>query len=251
MNMVSYLSNSTSFLEFQNILNTQQRPTRSWDGHTTKESAYFNAMFTWAQRSILGFPILGNIRERHYGMYSFVPNVRSHFDYGTWLGIDYPAFSDAMTQTQTGAPLVGRFTPPNIPDIVISTHPVHIAPHALAVPLCALDVLDENVLRGLFEKVLLLKTDTSGVWHPTYSQDPFGFEVVASPYMNVSNYPGADDGRYIFETLGNAYTALSIYEGLQRYSTRPSRTFGYFARQVPGYADKVTQMLNYAYQDVR
>lgn len=248
VNMVSHLSNSTSFLEFQNILNTQQRPTRSWNGHTTKESAYFNAMFTWAQRSISGFPILGNRQERDYGMYSFVPNVAAHLDYGDWLGIDYPAFSDAMTQTHKGAALVGRYTPPNIPETVISTPPVHVMPHALAVPFCALDAFDETVLRRLFELLLLLRNDTAGIWHPMGSQDPFGFEVVASPYLNVSDYPGADNGRYIFETLNNAYTAFSMYEGLQRYRTGSRRTFNHFARQVPGYADKVAQMLNYAYQ---
>jgi hypothetical protein len=247
VNMICYLTESLTWEEFQAVLAAQQRPTRSWNGHTTRESAYFNAMFSWGQRSLLGFPMFGNGAERAYGMYSFLPNVAAHLDYGVELGIDYPGFSDAMSQHLNRIGLVGRYTPPNIPDKFDNDPhvPLHITPHALAIPFCALDALDETVLRRLFEKWLLLKCDTSDVWHPAFSQDPFGFEVIASPFLNQDKYPGVSDGRYVFETLSQAYTALSIYEGLQRYSDQ--RTFHYFAQQVPEFAPRVAEMLVAAY----
>src|SRR5438132_567751 len=33
--------------------------------------------------------------------------------------------------------------------------------------------------------------------------------------MNQANYAGADEGRYIFETLSESYTVLSLFEGLR------------------------------------
>jgi len=242
---IAYLSNSITQNEYYKVLDSEDRESRSWKKHYVREAAFFNAMFTWAQRSIIGFPMFGNSKERVYGIQSFLANAESHLDYGDYVKIDYPGFSDAMTQTYRSHPLVGRYTPPNLPNKIWTKAPEQIEPHALAVPFCGLDALDEITLRRLFEKLVLLKCDTSGVWHPKFSQDPFGFEVVASPYMNKASYAGADDGRYIFETLSQAYIVLSIYEGLERYGDK--HTFYYFSSQIPGYQDRVKEILEYAY----
>jgi hypothetical protein len=242
---LAYLSNSITFKEWCKILSSQDRSPRSWKNHYIKEAAYFNAMFTWAQRSLIGFPMFGSLKERIYGIESFLPNIAAHLDYGNYLQIDYPAFSDAMTQTYKNQPLVAHYTPPNLVNIVPATPPQFITPHALAVPFCGLDTLDEKILKKLFEKLLLLKCDTSGVWHPIGSKNPFGFEVVASPFINQTDFNGTDDGRYIFETLSQAYMALPIFEGLQRYGKK--RTFYFFASHLPDYILEIKKILDYAY----
>ncbi|MFC2091906.1 hypothetical protein ACFLTD_03950, partial [Elusimicrobiota bacterium] len=241
---IAYLSGSLSAAEYQNVLNSQMRNSATWNGHYVQEAAWFNAMFTWAQRSLVGVPMLGDDKERIFGINSFMPNVTAHLDYADLLGIDYPGFSDAMTQSDGGQALVGRYTPPNLYERIPLDVPEHIMPHAFSVPFCALDALDEGTLKRLVEKWVLLKCDTSGVWHPDGTQDPYGFEVLASPFINQT-YDGADAGRYIFENLSQSYLALSIYEGLARCGN--GRTFNYYTSQLPGYNDRVADIMNMAY----
>ncbi|MFH0953619.1 MAG: Ig-like domain-containing protein, partial [Verrucomicrobiota bacterium] len=245
VNAVSYTAGSTTLDEFDLILSCQNRPPRTWSGVTTRESAWFSAAFTWPQRTMLGFPMFGDARERIYGIYSFIPAGRGHFLYADYAGIDYAGFSDAMTQTWLGQALVARYAPPNIPNIVEPTPPAHIQPHGLFVWFGALDVLEDSFVERAFELAVLLKNDSKGYWHASYSQDPYGFEVVASPYMNDAGYNGADDGRFIFETLSQSYTVLPIYEGLQRMSG--NRTFQSFASQVPGCTNTTDLLIQRAY----
>ncbi|HWP48404.1 MAG TPA: hypothetical protein VNM22_14665 [Candidatus Limnocylindrales bacterium] len=245
--IVAYLSGSLSWSEFTKVLDTQMRPAATWKDITTQESTWFNAAFTWAERIMAGFPMFGDPRERQYGLYSFLPAARSHLAYARFLNLDQVGFSDPMSQTHQGDILGRRYTPPNIPNTVETNPPHHIAPHGLFVWMGALDVLEDSLVQAYFEKILLLKNDSQGYWHPNFSQDPYGFEVVASPYLNDSNYKGADDGRYIFETLSQAYTVLPIYEGLQRLKC--GRTFLHFTYQVPGYREAVERILRYAYPE--
>ncbi len=246
--MVAALSRSVSTLEYQRLLATQWRPRRVWRGHVTEESAYYNAMFTWGQRSILGFPVLDGPASR-YGTASFLPTITAHLDHARELGVAFAGFSDAMTQRHGGRALVGRYVPPNIENRITAEPPRHLTPHALAVPFCLADALDEATLRALVEQLVRLRADPSGVWHPRHSRDPYGFEVVASATAGEADYPGADDGRYIFETLAQAYTALSLYEGLARWLGWP--THAAFAARVPGHADAVRSLLLHAYPERR
>jgi len=245
--IAAYLSGSLTWPEFVRILDAQMRPAATWNGITTEESTWFNAAFTWAERTMAGFPMLDTPKGRQYGLRSFLPAARSHLAYARFMNLDYVGFSDPMSQTQRGEILGRRYTPPNIPNTVEKYPLDHIAPHGLFVWMGALDVLEDSLVQAYFEKVVLLKKDSQGYWHPKYSQDPYGFEVVASPYMNDPKYRGADDGRYIFETLSQAYTVLPIYDGLQRL--HGGRTFLHFAQRVPGYKEAVEAILNYAYPD--
>jgi len=248
---IAYQSNSITFDEYKKLLDSQSRSSGEWNGNVVREISFYNQMFTWPQRTIVGFPMFGNKKERIYGVNSFIPTINCHLDYGDYLKIDYPGFSDAMTQTNKGDPMVGKFVPlvpPNLfslKNTVIEVKPTHIVPHALFVPCCGISALDEITLKKLYTKWVLLKCDSSRIWHPSSSQDPYGFEVVANSLMNQVNYPGADNGRYIFETLSSAYISFSIYEGLEHYDD--NRTFYYFARQVKDYNSKVSDVLNYAY----
>lgn len=245
---VAYLAGSVTLEEYGRLVSSMERDPASWNGHSVLEAAFFNPMFIWTQRSIAGYPMFGGNRERMFGAYSLVPNFMSHLDYGDFVGVDYPAFSDAMTQTHEGSALVGNFVPPNILDIVMTEPPDHSMPHALFSPCCGIAAFDKASINTLYEKWTLMRCDISGVWHPSYSQDPYGFEVVASPYLNQSGYSGADEGRYIFETLSAAYTAFPIYDGLKSYSDK--NTYFHYAMQVKGYGKKVVETIGQAYPDI-
>jgi hypothetical protein len=243
------LSGSISSNQWQKVMNTQRRASATWNGYTVEEAALYNSMFTWPQRALVGFPQFGNSKERVFGVYSFVPSMGAHLAFAASTNVDYPGFSAAMTQSYTNAAMVewvqNSFVPPNLDGKTNYSIP-HIVPHGLFVPACAVDALDEDVLKTWYSKWVLLMCDNTGVWHPTYSQDPYGFEVVAHKNMNQgTNYQGADAGRYVFESLSQAYIALSLYEGLQRYGD--GKTWTWFANSVPGYTNKTAEYLNYAY----
>jgi hypothetical protein len=186
--IASYLSGSLTWSEFTEVLDAQMRPATTWNHITTEESTWFNAAFTWAERIMAGFPMLGNPRERRYGLYSFLPAARSHLAYARFLNLDHVGFSDPMSQTQRGEILGRRYTPPNIPNTIEKDPPKHIAPHGLFVWMGALDVLEDSLVQAYFGKILLLKNDSQGYWHPNFSQDPYGFEVVASPFSGCSAF---------------------------------------------------------------
>ncbi|MCX5711981.1 MAG: right-handed parallel beta-helix repeat-containing protein [Candidatus Omnitrophica bacterium] len=68
------------------------------------------------------------------------------------------------------------------------------------------------------------------------------FEVTASPFKNKTDYVGVEK-RFVFETLSQAYIALSIYQGLAINNGGP--TLFHYASRLPGYMDKISGVLDY------
>jgi len=247
MAWIAYLSGSITFNEFQLVIDTLSRVQRTWNGITTDESAWFNAMFAWGVRSLAGFPVA--TREtginNKYSASSFAPAVNAHLAYGSWLGVDYPAFSDAMTQPNG----VGRYTPPNISNTVPTDVPAYVVPHAFFIPFCVGPDLDSATLTTLLNKIADLKNDSAGYYHSDGADGhkPFGFEVTASPYKNATAFKGSADGRYIYETLSEAYILLSLYQGLTINDGKQNLL--HFAGQVSGYPQNVSEALGYLYPE--
>jgi len=253
---IAYLSGSISFEEYKTLTACQHRRPASWTSctgktFTVKEAAWFNAMFTWSVRSLAGFPI-GDFDAPQgarslYSKESLVPTTQAHLAYGDCLGIDHPAFSDAMSQAENGKGLVGWiqnwFIPPNLAD-QLGTTPRHAVPHALFVPFNALPDLPPETRARLVAEIVELKEDKAGYYHDS-GPYPFGFEVLASPYKDDTSYQGADDGRNVFETLSESYTTLSLFNALQLSEGKP--TFSSFAAAVPGYKEKVREVLHHLY----
>ena len=242
MSWLAFLSGSVNFTEYQRLINAMMRPPRTWNGFTVNEAPWFNAMFAWGVRSWAGFPVatwetgLNNL----YGSNSFAPAARAHVAYGPTLPIDYPAFSDAMTQG-----VVGRYTPPNISNTVPTDVPAHVTPHALFTPFLVGPDLTATTVAALMGKITTLGSDTGRYYH--YGQDghkPYGFEVTTSPTRNKLGYPGVES-RYIYETLSHAYIALSIFHAVQIQAGKP--TFVGFANRVPGYWAKAEQAVKFLY----
>lgn len=251
VNIICSITNSITEQQFADVLDSQLKNERTWQGITVKDAAFFNAAFTWAQRTMLGFPIFGNLAERQYGVYSFLPAARSHLIYADYIEaektakFDFPAFSDAMTQSDDRQPtifkgLIGRWTPVvddddyligqnNDPEFAM---PLHTQPHALFVWLGAFPYMEQSLFYRYFEAGMELMYDAKGYWHGEEENDPYpyGFEVVASPFIDDLTYQGANDGRDIFEALSVGYTVLPLYDGLARVST--GRTFDYFRSKV-------------------
>lgn len=253
---IAYLSDSVSFDEYKTLTECQHRRPAQWascDGQTftVQEAAWFNAMFTWSVRSLAGFPI-GDFdapegSKSLYSKESLVPTTQAHLAYGDCLGIDHPAFSDAMSQAENGKGLVGWlqgwFIPPNLAGQV-GAPPRHAVPHALFVPFNALPDLPQETRARLIAEIRELKEDKARYYHDSGAY-PFGFEVIASPHKDDLSYQGADDGRNVFETLSESYTALSLFNALQLSEGKP--TFSSFAAAVPGYEEKVRRVLHYLY----
>lgn len=243
MDWIAYLSNSVTLNEYSLIINKMSRAPRSWNDINVTEAAFFNAMFTWSLRSLSGFPVATweTGIQNLYSKDSFVNDVKAHLVYGNLLGIDYPAFSDSMTQPG----MTGRYTPPNITNTVPTVIPVHVVPHAFFVPLCIGPDLELTLLSKVMTKILELKNDTAGYYHYGFDgHKPFGFEVTASPYMNKTGYGGVE-ARYVFETLSASYTLLSTYQGLT--INDGTRNLLHFASYLDGYSQKVTDVLTYLY----
>jgi len=246
MAWIAYLSDSVSLAEYEVLINSMMRPLKSWQGIAVTEAAWFNAMFAWGVRSLAGFPVAEwetNSRNL-YSADSFAPAVKAHLAYGDSLGIYYPAFSDAMTQPG----MTARYTPPNIANEAPQDVPEHIVPHALFVPLCIGPDLGEDTLDTLLDKIADLKLDQASYYH--YGQDahqPFGFEVTASPMKDTTNYAGVES-RHVYETLSHSYIVMSLFQGLNINDGKP--TFFNYASQIPGYRNKVTDVLEILYSDI-
>jgi hypothetical protein len=253
---IAYLSSSVSFDEYKTLTGCQHRRSANWTSCTgqtyiVKEAAWFNAMFTWSVRSLAGFPIgafaVPDGTQSLYSKESLVPTARAHLVYADCVGIDHPAFSDAMSQAENGQGLVGWiqgwFIPPNLAGQVGSA-PRHAVPHAFFVPFNALPDLPPETRDRLVAEILELQEDKAGYYHDS-GPYPFGFEVIASPRKDDINYKGADDGRNIFETLSESYTALPLFNALQLSDGKP--TFYTFTAEVPGYEGKVREVLQYLY----
>jgi hypothetical protein len=250
---IAYFAGSVTFEEFRALTESQVRYPATWRSclgktYTVKECAWFNAMFAWGVRSLAGFPISSFDAPVDslslYSRDSFVHAVEAHLAYGDCLGVDYPAFSDAMTQSEGGEGLVGRYTPPNCANEAPDYPPEHAVPHAFFVPFNAGPDLGSLTRTDLISNVVQLSSDQAGYYHDSgpYS---FGFEVVVSPDQDNMSYDGADDGRNVFETLSEAYTVLSVFNALQL--NNGGSTFYTLAACVPGYESKVRQVLEYLY----
>jgi hypothetical protein len=249
---IAYLSGSVTFEEFKALTKSQIRDAATWESClgetcTVNECAWFNAMFTWGVRSLAGFPV-GSFDAPwcSTSLYSdsLKHAVEAHLAYGDCLGVDYPAFSDAMTQSEGGNGLVGRYAPPNCANEAPGDPPEHAVPHAFFVPFNADPDLSSLTRTCLISSVIQLKNDQAGYYHDSDSY-PFGFEVVTSPYEDDTDYEGADAGRDVFETLSEAYIVLSLFNGLQFNDGNP--IFYALAAYVPGYEGEVCQVLQYLY----
>lgn len=250
---VAFLSSAVTLEEFKELTESQMRGSASWQSCTgevyqIREASWFNAMFPLGVRSLAGFSIsdfdspAGSLSR--YSQYALVPAVLAHQAHGACLEVDHPAFSDAMSQAQDEQTLVGGYTPPNLANIAPTTPPDHVVPHALFVPFNAGPDLPPVTVTRLISEVVELRDDQAGYYHDSGAY-PFGFEVIASPYQHDLDYDGADDGRPVFETLSQAYIALSLFNGLQLHDD--NETFYTIAAYVPGYEDKVGHALDFLY----
>lgn len=254
---VAFANGSITLEEFKQVTRSQHRRSAHWtadsgETYVVQEAAWFNAMFPWAVRSLGGFPIqIAECPENTTSLFareSLVPTAGAHLALGDQLGIDHPAFSDAMSQARGDDGLVGWiqswYMPPNLPGQVLRFVPTDVTPHALFVPLNAITELPEEQLGRWIEEVVELMTDEAEYYHAT-GEFAYGFEVTASPRANDLAYAGANDGRPVFETLSAGYTVLSLFNALQLSEGGP--TFTWFARQVPGYDGKLQAVLAFLY----
>lgn len=249
----AYFSGSVTFDEFMALTGSQLRGAASWQSCSNetisiREASWFTAMFPLGARSLAGFSTgqfdspAGSLSR--YNQYSLVPAVIAHLAYGDCLGVDHPAFSDAMSQADGGQGIVGRYTPPNLAGIAPANPPEHAMPHAFFIPFNAGSDLPPAIVTRLIAEIVELKSDQAGYYHDS-GPNPFGFEVIASPYKDDLTYAGADDGRPVFETLSQAYILLSLFNGLQLHDGK--ETFYTFAAHLPGYADQLSEVLRYLY----
>jgi len=249
---VAYISGAVSFAEYQKLIGSMRRAPAFWQSCQDKtyivpEAAKYNTMFPWGVRSYAGFPV-GKFdtpqETRNNYSKSIITAAKAHLDYGGCLNVDYPGFSDAMTQTGGGVALVGGYVPPNLDGVVPNQAPEYIVPYAFFVPFNALPELDVELHARLILKINQLIGDQAGYYHNSGGY-PYGFEVVASPYADVISFPGADDGRLIFETLSEAYVVLSLFNTLQLDDDGP--TFVNFALELPGVREKMIAVLDFLY----
>lgn len=220
VNFIAYLSDSITVDEYQSVHNFQNNDRVSWNGHSVEKGSYFNSAFTWPQRLFVGYPLSGGLYQRQYMEGSFIPNFRAHLDWVNAKQVDHMGFSDAMTQLDIGMPLVGNYVAPNLAsrDDMTTNDIYHIQPHGAIVPFLASQWMEMGTLIKIYEHVLFLMTDHMGYWHDESNDPalPFGFEVVASPYLNHDSYTGADDGRDIFESLSQSYVLFPAAYALQK-----------------------------------
>ena len=234
--MIAYFSGSVDFVTYKALTSAQLRGAATWNGITVQEADWFNPMFTWGVRSLAGVPVTGT----PYSTASLVPSYKGHLAYGTFLGIDYPALSDAMSQGW-----VQNYFPPNISG---QLSPVkNGVPHAFFIPLNVLPDLDQDTLNTTFTKINALMGDTAGYYYGSSSAYPFGFVVATSPMANDISYSGIvpSDGKNIFETLSEAYIALSAFNALQQQDN--SKDFTYFMTKSPNMVDHMKTVQAYLY----
>lgn len=237
MAIIEYLSGSIDLPSFTSLINSQLRSSASWNGITVKEAAWFNSMFTWGVRSLSGIPVIGT----SYSKDSIVPTTEAHLAYGSYVNVDYPGFSDAMTQG-----FKDYYLPPNLSNQVPSIAPVHSTPHAFFVPLNVLADLKQATLDILMSKIAAVKNDSAAYYYDAGTAYPYGFVVTTSPYIDQTNYSGVtSDGKSIFETLSHSYIALSAFNALQYQDG--SKDFQYLLNKVPGVKSKVDYLQNVLY----
>lgn len=246
--LAAFLSGAINKDEFRVVINTLNRHSSSWNGFTVEEAHYFNAAFAWIQRPASGVPFFEGGLGSSYGINSFIPAMEAYVAYGQHLNIDYPAFSDAMSQGKGNDGMVGEFYPPNAGGVVIQTPPEDIATHGLIVPFAGMRYLSPSALKAYYDALILLRSDINNIWHDrdhNVSASPYGFEVIAPPKINQDGYVAQNAGRYVFETLSQGYNIMSAWYGVRTVKGQP--TFYDFAKYVPFYDQKLNTALNIMY----
>ncbi|MFA5125971.1 MAG: right-handed parallel beta-helix repeat-containing protein [archaeon] len=237
MVMIEYISGSVDFNTFKELINSQDRISSYWNGYEVKESAWFNSMFAWGVRSLAGIPLI----DTFYSKESFVQTTKAHLAYGDYLGVDYPGFSDAMTQG-----FVGYYVPPTQSGQI--SVPAHSTPHAFFVPLNVLPDLDQNTLDKLMAKIVSVRDDNAVYYYGPGKTYPFGFVVATSLYANDLNYKGVKpntDGKNVFETLSHAYITLSAFNALQYHDG--NKDFPAYLAKIPGISSRISEMNLFLY----
>jgi hypothetical protein len=186
----------------------------------TRDSAFFSAAFTWSVRTLAGLPL-----HPEYRSANLVPALRAHLRHAAALGLDHGGFSDAMTQNVAGAGMVGYFTPPNLwhradglPYAGDGT--ARGIPHGTFVPLLAWDGLDAGERTELEERIRRILGDRAGYWHGGGDR-PYGLEVVSGIHRDDAAFPGAADGRGVFEALSHAFVGITAFTWLQEQDGGP------------------------------
>ncbi|MCX7109357.1 MAG: hypothetical protein NTX45_04310 [Proteobacteria bacterium] len=135
-----------------------------------------------------------------------------------------------------------------IPNISGQFSPVtNSVPHAFFIPLNVLADLDQATLNTTFTKINEMMSDTAGYYYGTGSAYPFGFIVATSPMKNDTSYLGVkpSDGKNIFETLSEAFIALSTFNALQQQDN--AKDFTYFMTKSPNMVDYMKTVQAYLY----
>jgi|GEM_PF-3492845 len=234
--MIAYFSGSVDFATYNALTSAQLRGPATWNGITVQEADWFNPMFTWGVRSLAGVPVTGT----PYSTASLVPSYRGHLTYEEKFGIAYPALSDAMSQ--------GWVQNYFLPNISRQFSPVtNSVPHAFFIPLNVLADLEQATLNTTITKITELMSDTAGYYFGTGSAYPFGFVVATSPRKDDISYLGVVpiDGKNIFETLSEAFIALSTFNALQQQDN--SKDFSYFMTKSPSMVDHMKTVQAYLY----
>lgn len=244
----AFASDAINEDEFRRVINNLRREPATWNGFRIEESSYYNAAFLWIQRPANGFPLFESGLGSTFGINSFLPAADAYISYSKYLNIDYPGFSDAMSQSILNKSLVGEFYPPNFANALLNSDPGHITPHGLIVPLAGMRYMNSETLKAYYDALVLLRSDINDIWHDTknnVSSSPYGFEVLAPSKINTPNYIAANAGRYVFETLSEGYSVTSAWYGLQLLEGKP--TFLDYAKNVQGYNEKLEIALNIMY----
>lgn len=247
ISFAAFASGAITEDEFRRVVNHLRRTPNSWGDYTVEEGMYYNPAFAWTIRMSAGFPFFESGLGSTYGMNSFIPAMESYIAFGKYLNVDYPGFSDAMSQADGDIRLVGNaYGPSDAPHI--TTAPNHLMPHGLIVPLAGMRYMDQSALKAYYDALVLLRSDINNIWHDTennISASPYGFEVIMPPKINQPGYIGVNTGRFCFETLSESYSSISAWYGLQMLNGRP--TFYDYAKNVNGYNDKVQRALAIMY----
>ncbi len=245
--MVAYLSGSIDMQTYKDLTSAQYRVSATspyCSGITVQEADFFNPMFTWGVRPLAGIPVVGS----PYSTNSMVNTYKCHLAYGEYLGLAYPGFSDAMTQGWNGGDPWNNYFPPNIFNNIQTNLP-YSTPHAFFIPLNVLSDLDQATLDKTFAKIAAMKVDSANYYYGTGSAYPFGFLVATSSKANDLTFNGIStnggQGKNIFETLSEAYVALSAYNALQQQDK--GKEFSYFLMKAPNMAVNYKAVVAYLY----
>lgn len=225
--------------QYEDLVREQQKysPCQYWEGISVGHAAFFNSVFTLPTRSMLGFGTLFSTPYLHeFALRTVLPTFRAHQKLKSKLGADYMGPSDAMTQAlrSSGEQVFGSYAywPPNnhydcrlqksirenqctwCDGVQAGGHddPFDmVVPHGSMAAFLAMGMMEISQFSKWIEDTKQLMTDASGVYKRGY-----GMEVMAPARRTPEggDFPGANKGRGIWESLSYGYTILSMYEGL-------------------------------------